>query len=271
MKMRSLVITAILLAFAAGSAAFEIDDPDFILDEVIFEMQAGELFSPRAVKQAGPPPQYFDGHPPGWSQTDGDAYAEFNPAEIFPTEKGSLEIELVVMDGKNLAGLCDELESLVTIYDASGTAFFSVGINATEVSVGSFPLHPAEMEEAYGGVSFLYGHLLDGALKDGDELTVCIAWGPEPSGNRVYVNGTLIDKEHITGPRNMGPPGFEPTRTLASYMNGFRTSDGIDVGPPARFVVGRIGTPDKNDPLGMSLPRSVAIKRIKAGNINLCE
>jgi hypothetical protein len=93
-----------------------------------------------------------------------------------------------------------------------------------------------------------------------------VQWGAEPSDSRVYINGRRVGLDLIEGPRNMGPPGFEPTKTLSGYMHGFTASDGTAVGPPDRFVIGRIGLPVEGDRLVMGPPRSVAIVSVRITN-----
>jgi len=186
---------------------------------------------------------------------------------VFFKDAGTAEIRLTVLDIKGLSAVGSDLVALVTLYDGAGVAFFSVGINDHDVMVGSYPLHPMIMEDAFGGVGFPYVSKLDGLLRDGTDVTVTVTWGRKPSDDCVYVNGRLVETKLRKGPKTLGKgPGYEPLATLGPFMGGFKTWDGRVVGPPRTFTVGRMGVRDISDHLSMYPPTVVAVKSVRLTN-----
>ncbi len=262
MSYRILTVACLLLialvgpAYAAGGAVGD------SFHETVLEVRDGKIFAPRAKHLPGAPSakDYFKW---GWrAEKEGD-YISFDSSEVFYPAKGSLEIKVTVADMASLKALGNYLESLVTLYDVAGVAFFALGINDHDVEVGSYPLHAMVMESVFGGVGFPYVELLDGPLKEGMQFTITVRWGTTPASNRVYVNGKRVELEVVKGPRHHGkPPGFEPTEMFSKYMNGFETWDKRKVGPVKLLVIGRMGHPDPKDPFVMYPPRSVAINSV---------
>ena len=265
--MKKIPAVIMLLAMPFAAYAVEMSDPGFAFDETIFQYIDGAVTAPRAlgdlVKMSG----RLDGTLPGWVQDGGDGYIAFDAGEVFSKDEGAVDICLVVLDPVRLSNLGNDLESLVTLYDKEGAPFFSIGINDHDLAVGSYQLHPVVMEKVFGGVGFPYVAKLDGPLEKGANIAVTVTWGREPSENRVYVNGKFIEVAVRKGPKHHGnPPGYEPELTLGSFMDGFGVFDGRVVGPPNKFVIGRIGVWDPTDPLSMLPPLAVGIRSVRVRN-----
>ncbi len=261
--MNKIFVLIALLTLASPAFAEEPGEEPIVRRDTIFEVNNGVINAPGATYMGGGLAELPGGPAPGWIQKTGEEYVSFDALEIPFTGRGSLEITAVVVDAEGLkARKGDDLEALVMLYDKAGTPFFTVGMNGREFVVGSFPLHPTIMEDVFGGVSFPYLQALSGPPENGTEIKVRVAWGFEPGDDRVYVDGVLEGTDIIEGPRNMGPPGYEPTRTLGSFMAGFETDDKVSVGPPYMLTVGRVGDKNPWNPLSMNPPTTVAVKRV---------
>lgn len=265
--MKKILAIIMLLAMPSAAYAAELSDPGFVLDETIFQYKDGAVTAPRALGDLVKMSQRLDGTLPGWVQNGGDGYVAFDAGEVFSKDEGAVDISLVVLDPARLSNLGNDLESLVTLYDNEGTPFFSIGINDHDLAVGSYQLHPVVMEKVFGGVGFPYVAKLDGPLEKGTNIAITVTWGREPSDNKVYVNGKFIEVAVRKGPKHHGnPPGYEPELTLGPFMDGFEVFDGRVVGPPRKFVMGRIGVWDPTDPLSMLPPLAVGITSVRVRN-----
>ena len=241
-------------------------------NEVIFEAGGGKINAPRATRSdpGAPLPPDFTGD--GWRAGEDGGHISFNADEVLPKDEGTLEIKLTVLDAARLTALGNDLEALVTVYDGSGVAFFTVGMNDHDLTVGSFPLHPMIMEDVFGAVGFPYLAKLDGPLKDGTDMTVRVTWGRVPSDNRVYLNGKRIGPEEARGPKTSGKgPGYEPVKTLGPFFAGFEGNfNGREtrrITPPRSFVIGMKGKKDPSDRLSMHPPNSVAIRSVRLSSL----
>jgi hypothetical protein len=234
------------------------------VEHTILSLVSGKVVSPLARHNGGTVVSFPEGPVAGWVQDKPDGYISFDADKVFFPEEGTIEIKLAVLDKDGLKKLGNDLDALISLYDAKGTPFFSIGINDHDFAVGSYQLHPVVMEDVFGGVGFPYVSRLSAPLADGSLITVRVTWGKDPSDNRVYINGSLVPIEEIKGPRHMGgPPGYEPTKTLGSFMHGFKVFDGRMVGPPDSLVIGRVGKRNPFDPIAMYPPTSVAIRSVK--------
>jgi hypothetical protein len=199
----------------------------------------------------------------GWTpRNDGD-YVAYDTDGILNSDQGTIEVNLILLGDEYKPLITHQyVEALVTLYDGTDKAFFTIGINNTDIVIGSFPIHPMLMEDAFGGASFPYLSKLDGPLKGGTAMSVIVTWGPEPSDGRIYVNGRYMDLDSRRGPRGHGtPPGFVSTVPFSSFLKGFEGFTGGPVGPPKTLVIGRIGTDRKPNKTGS--PMSVAIKSVR--------
>jgi len=262
--MKNIILLLILLLIPAAVHATTQEEPELLIEETIFKVVAGEAVAPTASHTGGSIVLFPAGSVAGWVQDKPDGYISYDARKVFFPDKGTIEINLVVVDKDGLTKLGHNLDALVSLYDAEGTPFFSIGINDHDLAVGSYQLHPVVMEDVFGGTGFPYVSRIGAPLDNGSVITVRVTWGEDPSVNRVYVNGSLVPVEEIKGPRNMGgPPGYEPVKTLESFMHGFEISDGRVVGPPVSLVIGRVGERNRWDPLAMYPPTSVAIRSVK--------
>ena len=245
----------VLLFMAQASPAGAFQDTLFIVKD-------GRVIAPRANHHPAPP-EDKDFYKPGWRPERPGDYYSFDTDGILDPDRGSMEIKVTIADMDALKELGKYIEALVTIYDADGTAFFSVGMNDHDVTAGSYPLHANVMEGVFGGTGFPYVAKLDGPLKEGMEITVTVKWGETPVSNKVLINGKQVELAVIKGPRHHGnPPGFEPTELFSKYMHGFTTWYDKKVGPPRLFVIGRVGIPDKSYRFFMYPPRAFAINSV---------
>ena len=249
--------------FAAPSRASVDTPPGVYFEETIFEVKDGEIIAPRAMHLPFEPPKEFGRLKAGWTPLKDGDYIAYDTDGILDTEQGTFEVDLVLLgdEGKPLI-THSYVQALITLYDGRDKAFFTVGINNTDLVIGSFPIHPMLMEDAFGGASFPYLSKLDGPLREGTEVKVTVTWGPAPSDGRVYVNGRYLDLDSRRGPRGRGaPPGYQPTVPFSSFLKGFEGFTGGPVGPPKTLTIGRIGTDRKINRTGS--PMSVAIKSVR--------
>jgi len=264
---RVAVIVLILLVASIPAYGGQGTGPAPFINEVIFEAGEAGIKAPRAVHTPEAAPVTPAEKKAGWRASNDGDYFGFDAGSVFSSDEGTIEVKLTVLDTAGLKALGRNIEALVTLYDDAGVPFFAIGINSHDIMVGSYPLHPMVMETAFGGVGFPYVAKLDGPLKEGTEVAVTVTWGPEPRDDKVFVNGKLIETAVRRGPRHSGnPPGFEPTATFISFLNGFTTFDNRHVGPPATLTVGRIGTDGRKGPYDMFPPRSIAIKQVRLSN-----
>ncbi|MBI5189817.1 MAG: hypothetical protein HZA22_04020 [Nitrospirae bacterium] len=261
------VITMAAAALLAGVTAASALEPGFILDEAIFSVKDGRVAAPRAVHVPDEEGRGAEELSSGWRPAkEGDYYA-FDASELLSPDRGTLEVSLTITDVKAISAIGNGLEALVTVYDEAGVPFFSVGINDHDVMVGSFPLHPQLMEDVFGGVGFPYVAKLDGPLADGSRVKITVVWGPEPADNKVLINGRFEEVAVRKGPRHAGdPPGFVPTATFASFMDGFEGLSGRNAGPAKTLVIGRMGSRDPSSRLSMYPPASAAINSVRLAN-----
>jgi len=265
------LMAATMVAVAEYSSASQASSPGMVFNQAIFEVKDGRISAPLAKRMPAALPE-DKGMVTGWTPASDDDYAAFDADSVFPKERGTMEVSLVVLgDAGGKPALGKFHESLVMLYDDNGVPFFTLGLNDHDITVGSFPLNPTVMEDAFGGTAFNYLAALGGPPGKGTEMTVTVTWGTDPAEDRVYVNGKPIGLSEVKGPRTLGKgPGFKPTATLASFMGGFSGYfDGINktaITPPRTLVVGRIGSVEKAG--GRMLPpRSVAIKKIRLSNV----
>jgi len=262
--MKKIILLFVLLLMPAAVHATTQDKPELLIEETIFKVVSGKADAQMARHTGGKVMMLPDGTVAGWVQDKPDGYISYDARQVFFPDKGTIEINMVVVDKEGLTKLGNDLDALVSLYDAEGTPFFSIGINDHDLAVGSYQLHPVVMEDVFGGVGFPYVSRLGAPLENGSIITVRVTWGKDPSDNRVYVNGSLVPVEEIKGPRNMGgPPGYEPVKTLGSFMHGFEVFDGRTVGPPESLVIGRVVERNRWDPIAMYPPTSVAIRSVK--------
>jgi hypothetical protein len=250
-------------SFAASSLAAA--PPPVYFNETIFEARDGKMIAPRA-KHAPLTGRYAEGIVKGWTPENDKDYISYDAGEIIDKGQGTIKIEMVVLgDGDAVLLAPDHVDALVTFYDDSGKAFFAIGLNDHDLVVGSFPLHPMLMEDAFGGVGFPYLSKLGGPLKGGTEMSIYVTWGPKPEDDKVYLNGKYMDLDSRRGPKSGGnTPGYPQTATLGSFLDGFEGSTGGRVGPLKTLVIGR--TDSDNSPITMHPPRSVAIKSVTVSN-----
>lgn len=259
-----LILPTVAQAETAGRGSV----PEQIFDETVFEVVDGKIIAPRAKHLPEEAPIKPDATKIGWRAAKEGDYVGFDAGEIFYKEKGTLEIQLAVTDAAGLTAERGDLETLIALYDEAGTPFFSVGINGRGIMIGSYALLPMLMEDAFGGVGFPYAAKLDGPLHDGTEITITITWGQNPADDRVYVNGKLVgESERRASRRHGNPPGYEPTATLSSFLNGFKAVGGRVVGPPKTLTVSKKGGIDKKGMFKMLPPRFVAIKKVRLSNL----
>jgi hypothetical protein len=249
---RSLLSAALALAILASAGLSHAG--------VIFDTGEGRVIAPNA-SISGSPDTWRVGEDEGWKANRDEDFYAFD-AGVLNRAQGKLEIKLVVTDPAVLSSLGNDLEALFTIYDKDETPFFAVGINDHDVMVGSYPLHPMLMENAFGGVGFPYLAKIDGPLKHGTKVTITVTWGRRPADDKVFVNGKFVEARDRKGPRNKGmPPGFEPTATFSSFLSGFSYNYKV-IGPPKTLTIGRMGRVDPKNRLSMYPPRGVAIKSV---------
>jgi len=268
MKALKAVLPCVMLALLMlASSVYGAGAPGVIFDETILSVKDGRLIAPRARHVSGGLGGPKAAPDMGWAPVKDGDYVSFDAADVFYPNEGSIEIKLTVVD---TAVLGKGLEALLMLYDENGVPFFTIGMNEHDLSVGSFPLHPLIMEDAFGGTSFPYLKKLSGPLKDGTDLTIKVTWGRSPSQNRVYVNGKPIEKDVIRGPRTRGKgPGFEPTRTLGSFMGGFEgVFDGRNlrkITPPRTLTIGMDCAGSGGGPT-IRPPKGVAIRGVRLTN-----
>jgi len=254
---------ALLAAFAAPSPASVDTPPGVYFEGAIFEVKDGEIIAPRARHLPYEPPKRFGRLKAGWTPLKDGDYIAYDTDGIFNSEQGTVEVNLVLLGDEDRPLITHRyVEALITLYDGKEKAFFTIGINNTDLVIGSFPIHPMLMEDAFGGASFPYLSKLEGPLRDGTEIKVTVTWGPDPSDSRVYVNGRYMDLDSRRGPRSRGKlPGYPQTVLFSSFLKGFEGFTGGPVGPPKTLVIGRIGTDRKINRTGS--PMSVAIKSVR--------
>jgi hypothetical protein len=247
--------------------------PERISEQTIFEVKDGKIIAPLAIRAPARLPEKGPDEPvTGWTPLRSDDFVAYDAVSLFPREQGTLEVALTVL-GKgsgNGPALGKDMDAIVTLYDEGGVPFFTIGMNDHDLTVGSFPLHPRIMEDVFGGTGFPYLAKLDGKLGKGTDVTIVVTWGKDPADNKVYVNGKLIERGVIKGPRTNGKgPGYQPTATLGSLLGGFSgVYDGrnrMTVTPAKTLVIGKMeGVEDCGRP--MFPPRSVAIRKVRLSN-----
>jgi len=267
----------VFLAFSVAPAyAAKVKSPELSFDRVIFEFKDGKLIAPLATHMPAEDRQERPGaRPVGWTPAGDDDYIAFDSDTVFPKDEGTLDIKLTVLGfgPEKKPSLTLRHEALVTLYDANGVAFFTVGMNDHDLTVGSFPLHPLVMEGVFGGIAFAYLDKLDAPLKAGTEMAITVKWGEKPSDNKVFVNGKLIEARSKKGSLySTGKgPGPEPKARLDSFLNGFEGNfngrENRKITPPKTLVIGRMGAMDNKNKLDMAPPKSVAIRSVRISSM----
>lgn len=262
-----IVMSVLSFALVAGVAVpshASVDTPPGVYFEgTIFEVKDGKVIAPQARFMPAEPFKKNGRLKAGWTPMNEGDYVAYDTDGIFNTEQGTLEVNLVLLGDEEKPLITHRyVEALITLYDGKEKAFFTIGINNTDIVVGSFPIHPMLMDEAFGGASFPYLSKLEGPLKGGTEMTVTVTWGPNPTDDRVYVNGKYMDLDSRRGPKSRGKtPGYPQTVSFSSFLKGFEGFTGGPVGPPKTLAIGRVGTDRTKNRMGS--PMSVAIKRVR--------
>lgn len=254
---------ALVAALAAPSPASDVTPPGVYFEGTIFEVKDGKIIAPRARHLPDELSKNTGRLMVGWTPLKDGDYIAYDTDGIFNDEHGTLEVNLMILGDENEPLITHRyVEALITLHDGKDKAFFTIGINNTDLVIGSFPIHPMLMEGAFGGASFPYLPKLEGPLKGGTEMKVTVTWGPDPTDDRVYVNGKYMDLDSRRGPKSRGKlPGYPQTVSFSSFLKGFEGFTGGPVGPPKTLAIGRIGTDRTINKMGS--PMSVAIKSVR--------
>jgi len=254
---------ALVAALAAPSSASGNTPPGVYFEGAIFDIKDGKIAAPGARHLPDELSKNTGRLMVGWTPLKDGDYISYDTDGILSTEQGTIEVNLVLLGDEDKPLITHRyVEALVTLYDGRDKAFFTVGINNTDLVIGSFPIHSMLMDEAFGGASFPYLSKLDGPLKGGTEMTVTVTWGPDPKDDRVYVNGKYMDLDSRRGPKSRGKtPGYPQTVSFSSFLKGFEGFTGGPIGPPKTLAIGRIGTDRTVNRMGS--PMSVAIKSVR--------